>query len=1647
MKEKLELTNTTKTETTSNAPRHFMLTLFRNKALVKNIAKGGLIYFLDPQPKALETFISNELIELLKNIKPALDSLIQTLLTTKPGKSVDEIYDVIKPTLTTLFNQKLIQYNMSLNEAGIQSFLTESFIKNDVIPIIMVMRDIPKFCKSIKDKNILGVLALLKSQMLHHVEHDIYFEVRKHLKVKNDGFYDIQDNDPALVSQIKKILNAFQYAEKTLLFINSMELNPDSGFKLETLLAEKGPKQVEFLVKALWFLAVKDSPVGNWLHFELDFEEKEQQFINEIEQVLPYIRQAQSSLLDIDIPMYQVFGQEVLALGRVIQSISTLTTDETSRLLNKKMSNMEYVAETAADYIGKPLGVFVDQLKPHMGKTDYSFLIRHAGLLPGHLDKLTQLIHSYGAGKQSASLALNQEDFEAFKKSAINLFLEIGAFDSLSRIQKSSSLLFPIRQEVVKLGQGAYQQVQRVNAATGDMVVYQLRVIKNRMFAQIICESDKFELYLGLRPGVLSKPLMQQLNSIYQTLVYYANSVIELKKENSDLLQLDNTSFLTQRLQHILQEKNNCELKIQNTLSAKESLTSFEEQVTQLLNSDINSLTTEQRKNLHQKYQSFKQFVIMYNPRLSVLLEQHLSYPQHSPGFVDSISLDPTTVYTPAIEEKQKDKLPRILPNDLKTMIQNVKTLCDKDIATYACYIALANTQLTDLPKQVKGVLYSLNPKDIHSILVINELAWLNAPSVANKTEKQMVEDVGEQHRFIADLSALTPNNKAQLYDAHRIRSLTLKFIHQEINALQTQLDEANWSSNTKKTLAIIERYRVLQPFIVDATTSPESCLIDRECVNSLIKLTTDKKPHELSKIISPLKTNLQTLDSLVTNETERSESRQLLFRFAHQKEQEKTTLLFDGAPLTLESEQVQRQNKWIRHQRLSQASEKIKDILYNLLSRFDPVLGLDKIKKSDDTNLAPFPEMENSLEALEMPSQVTWIKRMINVIHYLNNNFKYLESLDRDVGKNEVTQYFLKNALNDGIYQIKPYIEIIKAYQTFTELLQEPAGQELFYLLKDNYDELQNIWANIGPLYALSSQDVYVNNPKPVESGGIWYPMLALMVTPEHLIALSKDKKYGLENAKKAQERAKKTSQYIEEITRKYQASEYFQLFLNSPYMLFKFIPNLKKKLDKFRENTHEVTITHLETIQSTLQDILIESDMWEVKSGLRAGSISIPIKLIIDKLFNGFIEPLGINLQEYGKLVSNTLSFDKRLEANDQKQSELTQSVLSEERIYEKLNEFLKKMDDINTQLNLSSVITPEMKTSFMEKYWAIYPLLQSQKRHYEIAMDQRDKSTNLDAFCKDCLETKLKTAESNGHHYPHLNDVLYLVKHMRAAKKGNINTLTVKINHLKVQSVLIKHSKKHYTTIGDEQRQECIRQTIDSQISAICRQANRFFYLKTDYKAELYKSLLTVENEILIKAKTLPLNELDQMITFKLQTQFDLFFKQEHVQLCHLEGIASEIERFLHYCKNEASRPIYENNDTLGPKLDLLNTLKEIVNDKTKSVSERLEEIKKEAEKETFQTILMAHEQHFMFDVKSLKRLFMKLFNCIFNFFGGSRCPQDIGKSLKQEIKTHKPNSTQGLVTRVGLFTQDQNNFKKSRSKKEKPDHTDKFRNKGN
>lgn len=1587
----------------------FILKLIRNNP--RKVLAMGRIRASGSQE--LVAYLGKEVVEVLGHLKPDLYAAVDVLLSSHHGTNPDDLYEAIQPILDKLLSQNIGDYGVSLKDLGVHRLLTESYIKSDLLPIFSIVRDIPKFCKSIKEKDFLKTIKEIRTQLLTHLETDLHSEIRKYLVVGTDGLYDIKPQDPALVSQIKKILNALSYAEKVLTFINSMDLNPDTGFKLEQILAKKGDKQIEFMTKITWYLAMKDSVVGNWLSFNLDVEPEELKFIHEIEQAIKYAREAQSSLLEIDIPTYKIFGEELRMLAGVIESLQSFTTDETRTLLENRLSSTDKIAETVGDYVGKPLGIFIDQLKPHDGKTDYSFLTRHLGLLPGHLDQLTQVIYAYG-GQPGTKPALTDADTDVFKDSAIRLFFELSNYDNLMFWQKGFAVLFPIRKDAVTLSQGAYQQVMRVNEATGEMVAYQLSRVKNELFTKIICESDKVELYLGYAPGVLTKPLMLKLNDLYQTLVLYANSVIDLKEKYPDLLQLDNTSFLTKRLQNALQQKNECQLKVDTALKAKQDLETF-------ISNFYTSKTEEERDALKKLYQSIEPYVIEYNPRLSVLIHDFFS------------------------KKIAHDKL-SFSKDDLQLMNQAVKKLCNKEAATFSSYLKLADSRLSDIPRQIKGKLYPLDPQKPHAFLIINELGWL----VENK---KLVQDknapVSTNHQFIDDLTSLTPENRAELYNYHSIRVLSLKHVQQELDIFLQQLSQSDGFSNQKKINSIIKRYRVLQPYLVDSISASAHDETDKLFVDLMNGLANNSaKPKQFVVILDAMKAGVNKLKNPIGAEIRSSESRQVLFEYAHRQVREEQTVLFNKASLTLESELVQRQDKWIRHQRLSRASENMKDVLLNMLTQFDPSLKLSA--KSSSDNVVPFPEMENDLEALAVPRQVSWAKRMLNLVHYINSNFKYLESLDKDIHKKDVSHYFLKGPLVEGIYQIKPFLELTKAYQTLTELMEEPTGQLLVDTLKGGYSELMGAWETLKPLYFISSDEVHLENPDSVKSSGLWYPLLSLMVLPEHLTKISSGKPYTPLEAEQAQKKAKDVSQFIEEITEQFQTSQYFSLLMKSPYILFKFLPELKDKLDKLRDVTHGVTIQHLQEIQAILQNILKETDNLELKFGLRAGLVSNPTRLIIDKLFNSFIEPLGISLQESSQLVLNTTIFKQRLDINHQKQAETTDMLKSEKQLLVSLDHFLKILVGLKTKIDAKQAISPTEKEQFKSQYWEIYPLLQSQRGHYSLSLDQRDKSIELDKFCDECFKEKLGSVAADGqiYHYSSLNDVMYLVKHVHAAKKGNINTLEMRAGYLSAQSRSISSAKQEFVNKeGKEALEACINRAIDVNIQLICKKTSQSVYLASEFKSRLLTLLLSKKEEILQKASSIPVSELEKTISLELQKQFQLFTKTEYIQLSHLDRILTEIEHFQAYCQKEKLNPIYESTDpatdTLMPKIELLNRLKAIAENKHDSLDNRIAKITEEAKKDTFYTILMSHDNHFKFNLKSIKRVFLNLFHSIFNFFGVAYHPADIYTSLNKVIKDENPSLDKSLLIKTGFFSEDGQEKLASKSKDTAEHLSDQFK----
>lgn len=1579
-----------------------------------------LIYAGSQGAEKLGLFLGEETTQVLKYLRPNIHAIIQTLLSSPQNMNIDELYEQVQPHYQALLEQPIGPYGVSLKGLNIiEKVLTESYIKQDLLPLFVIVRDIPKFCQSIKEKNLLKVITESRALLMTHMETDINAEIRKDLIIGPGDLYELLPSDPALVSQIKKILNALTYAEKIVTFINSLDLGPSksspSGFRVEEILQAKGEKEIDFIAQVVWDLAMtssdQNSYIGDKIRFKLDFNKGEEQFIEEVKRTLDYARKAQTSLLEIDLPIFQLFSKELGMINGIIKSFDVLTTSGTTTLLKEKFGDTKKVAQTTGDYIGKPIGLFIDHLTPHLGKTDYSILTQHLGLLPGYLDRISQLINIYGAGKPHAVQELNEAQREIFKDSAIKLFFEISHYEQHFFLQKTHALLFPIRKEAVTLGQGVYEQVLRTTKVTGEAVAYLLSRLKTRWFAELICESDKLELDFGLEPGVLTNPLMLQINSVYQVLVDYAKYLVDIEKEYPDLLQFDNTSLLSQRLQHTLYQQNNCQAIV---IKAKKARTDLAPLIEHLINSSkMDPLTPELWTTLWEQYQSIKPYVIEYNPRLSVFIDDYFT------------------------KRKQGDMQDSAFTEeDLKNMQKAVEQLCHKQVKTYECYVNIASSRLSAIPKQIKGKLFELDPERTYSFLLLSETQWLKD----NGANTDALPDQGE---FIADLGQLTSANRACLHQYHAIRRITLEFINKEVDLFLKQLREADCFTNQKKINAIIERYRILQPYVVnslqpvlhDAETdfvivTPHN-ETDSEFVTLLNQLANQKeKPVQESATLRAIKSAMEPLKRQLEAEKKRSEKRQLVFEFAHQEE---SNALVQQEILTLDSELVQRQTKWIRHQKLSKASEEMKKQLAKLMEQLDPSLKLVVLDTPESD--IPFPEMNDPLESLKVPTQVSWAKRMLNIVHYIHVNFKYLESLEKE-HKQDVLSYFLGAPIVEGIYQLNPFITMINAYQSFVSLLEEPAGQVFYDTLHNGYSGIMEAWSTLKPLYAVDPKEVTTeeekikakkgkNSPE-VENKALWYPLVSLMVIPEHLTALAEGTTYTSSEAAKAQQTAKKITLFTEKVTQQFQAGKYIRLFLQSPYIGFVLWPELKGKIAKFRTDTHGITINHLSDIQATLQKILLETDAFELKFGLKTGLISKPVKLIVDQLFYSFMEPLRIDLDKSTPLILDTSSFKQRRAINQQQQAQTATMLQSEHDLYTALDQFLIILGRIHTKITTNQDISLAERNEFKMLYWKMYPQLQAQHSNYSLSMDQRDKSAELDEFCNACLQEQLEEVKQEGHsyHYPSLTDVLHLTKHVHAAKKGNVNSLEMKRDYLKAQEKSIVHAEHQFTKEeAKETLKVSVQNAIDLKIDLLCRKAGQSVYLAEELNSKLKDMLLARKETILKKLSTIPVKKLEQTITEELEQQFELFTKTEYQHLSHLDAILTEIERFQTYCQKEKLNPIYEDVDpisgTLLPKIKVLNHLKTIIFNTKEPLEKRIAMIQQEAKKDSFYTILMNHDNHIRFNLKTLKRIFLNLFHSIFNFFGASYRPADFYSPLDKVIKNEVDKPNKFSLKKIGFF----------------------------
>jgi len=102
--------------------------------------------------------------------------------------------------------------------------------------------------------------------------------------------------------------------------------------------------------------------------------------------------------------------------------------------------------------------------------------------------------------------------------------------------------------------------------------------------------------------------------------------------------------------------------------------------------------------------------------------------------------------------------------------------------------------------------------------------------------------------------------------------------------------------------------------------------------------------------------------------------------------------------------------------------------------------------------------------------------------------------------------------------------------------------------------------------------------------------------------------------------------------------SNSYFKLFLEVPTM-YNLFTEWKKNLSVVTDATHDAVINNLPDLRNrVLPEMLMDIDEWEDKLALNPGTLTEPMRQILDAYFEGLIGPLNLPSQEHMNLITSS-------------------------------------------------------------------------------------------------------------------------------------------------------------------------------------------------------------------------------------------------------------------------------------------------------------------------------------------------------------------------------------------------------------------------
>lgn len=224
-------------------------------------------------------------------------------------------------------------------------------------------------------------------------------------------------------------------------------------------------------------------------------------------------------------------------------------------ILNSPNSPNTPRASFDSHQVGLTLGRAIDHRKPTDGQSGYDLLTYFGAVFPdypSHIEHIRTTVEKFTSRNPEYTPNIDKEKMQRLYDQGQLLSRTI-ANSNQSSLYFVFNLISLIRQTVT-LWTHIYQEAGELNDTMKNLGRELLALFKYELLPAIFRGVDKLERQLLLKPGRLSKPLMEQIKPWHESLVQKAKLLIKFDETNAHLLKLEDRRFIELRIQPI-QEK------------------------------------------------------------------------------------------------------------------------------------------------------------------------------------------------------------------------------------------------------------------------------------------------------------------------------------------------------------------------------------------------------------------------------------------------------------------------------------------------------------------------------------------------------------------------------------------------------------------------------------------------------------------------------------------------------------------------------------------------------------------------------------------------------------------------------------------------------------------------------------------------------------------------------------------------------------------------------------------------------------------------------------------------------------------------------------------------------------------------------------